>query len=242
MGKYNGQETWQHGTAGTYTARTDDAYPATVQPTVVAPAAVATTVIVPNTNGTTSTVLVPSGSTANGAIIVPNTGAYTTATTTTGTTVLVPVTQVPASVVVGADADFKARAAAFDATEIALSRVAFQRSPSAQVQAFAAQTIATHRRMADDLDSVALRQNVSLTWAPNPAGNAAVGRIASRSGSDLDRAYLDQIIADYQAGAALYQAEAAQASDVTLRSSVAGDAVDLRSRLNDAVRLRNAGY
>jgi hypothetical protein len=87
-----------------------------------------------------------------------------------------------------------------------------------------------------------LRQNVSLTWAPSPAGNAAVGRIASLSGSDLDRAYLDQIIADYQAGAALYQAEAAQASDVTLRSSVAGDAVDLRSRLNDAVRLRNAGY
>jgi putative membrane protein len=160
--------------------------------------------------------------------------------TTVGSTVLVPATQVPASTtIVGNDVDFMARASQFNATEIALSRVAYQRAQSAAVREFAMQTIDDHRRMADDLDSIALRRNVSLAWTPSPAGSRAVEDLSRMNGWEVDRYYIAQMIADHDAGAALYASQGNLATDVTLRSTAGGDAVDLRNRRDQAIRLQS---
>jgi hypothetical protein len=100
------------------------------------------------------------------------------------------------------------------------------------------QTINDHRRMADDLDSIAMRRNVSLAWTPSPAGSRAVEDLSRMNGWEVDRYYLAQIIADHDAGAALYASQGNLATDVTLRSSAGGDAVDLRSRRDEAIRLQ----
>jgi predicted outer membrane protein len=196
-----------------------------VAPTVAStlPPAGSTTVVVPaQPTTTTTTVLVPS------------------TTTTVGSTVLVPTTQVPASTTyLGNDVDFMARASQFNATEIAMSRIAYQRAQSADVREFARQTINAHRAMSGDLDSIALRRNVSLAWTPSPAGSRAVDRLSSLSGWDFDRYYLAQIIADHDAAAALYSGTGTTATDVTLRSTAAGDAVQLRDRRDEAIRLQS---
>ena len=206
---------------------------ATATPTVAPTLAPAgqTTVVVPAQTATTTTVYVPA------------TTVNTVGVNTVGSTVLVPATQVPASTTyVGNDIDFMARASQFNATEIAMSRIAYQRAQSAEVRDFARDTINAHRRMSDDLDSIALRRNVSLAWTPNPAGSQAVNGLSSMSGTDFDRAYLAQIIADHDAAAALYQGEGSVATDVTLRSTAAGNAVDLRNRRDAAIRLQNQIY
>jgi putative membrane protein len=192
---------------------------------------------------TVASTLSPAGSTM---VVVPSQPATTTvlvpqaAANGVGSTVLVPATQVPASTIaVGSDVDFMARASQFNATEIALSRIAYQRAQSAEVRQFAEDTIRAHRRMSDDLDSIALRRNVSLTFTPNPAGSQAVERLSGMTGRDLDRYYLAQIVADHDSAAALYQSESSMASDVTLRSSAGGDAVELRNRRDQAIRLQN---
>jgi putative membrane protein len=188
-----------------------------------------TTVVVPTTQAQTTT-----------TVLVPATTVNTVGVNSVGSTVLVPVTQVPASTtVIGNDVDFMARASQFNATEIALSRVAYQRAQSSDVREFARQTISDHRRMSDDLDSQALRRNVSLAWTPSPAGSRAVDRLSTLNGWDVDRAYLAQIIADHDAAAALYQGQSTMATDVTLRSSAAGEAVDLRNRRDEAIRLQS---
>jgi putative membrane protein len=170
-------------------------------------------------------------------VLVPATTANTV-----GGTVLVPATPMPASQVMSTDVDFMVRASQFNATEIGLSQIAYQRAQSSAVRNFAQATIAAHQRMANALNGVAQRRNVSLAFQPNPAGGAAIGRMASLTGWALDRAYLDQIIADHQAASAMYGAEAGQAVDVTLRSTAGGDAVDLRNRTDEAVRLRTDLY
>lgn len=191
--------------------------------TVVAPAQT-TTVLVPARPATT-TVLVPA------TTVSPTVG-------TVGSTVLVPA-QVPASTtVVTDDLDFMARASQFNATEIALSRVAYQRAQSPAVREFALETIKDHRRMADDLDSIALRRNLSLAWTPSPAGSRAVDDLSRMSGYEVDRYYLAQMIADHDAGAALYAGQGNLATDVTLRSTAGGDAIDLRNRRDQAIRLQ----
>ena len=207
---------------------TNKTYAAPTVASTLAPSG-STTVVVPSTQApATTTVLVPS-STVN-----------TVGVNTVGSTVLVPVTQVPASTtVLGNDVDFMARASQFNATEIAMSRIAYQRAQSSDVREFARETINAHRRMSDDLDSMALRRNVSLAWTPSPAGSRAVDRLSNLNGWDFDRAYLAQIIADHDAAAALYQSQGSMATDVTLRSSAAGEAVDLRNRRDEAVRLQN---
>ncbi len=195
--------------------------------TVLAPAPATTTVLVPARPATTTTVLVPA------TTVSP-------ATTTAGTTVLVPATQVPASTtIVGSDVDFMARASQFNATEIALSRVAYQRARSPEVRAFAMDTIEEHRRMSGSLDGIALRRNVALAWTPSPAGSQAVDRLEDLNGYDVDRYYLAQIIADHDAAAALYASQGNLATDVTLRSTAGGDAIDLRNRRDAAIRLQN---
>jgi len=215
--------------AKTYAAPTTVA--STLQPTgtttVVSSAQPGTVVYVPTRPATTTTVLVPA-TTASPTV------------TTVGSTVLVPANQVPASTtIVGNDVDFMARASQFNATEIALSRVAYQRAQSAAVREFAMQTINDHRRMADDLDSIAMRRNVSLAWTPSPAGSRAVEDLSRMNGWEVDRFYLAQMIADHDAGAALYASQGNLATDVTLRSTAGGDAVDLRNRRDQAIRLQS---
>jgi putative membrane protein len=187
----------------------------------------------------TTTVLVPAQPAAT--VLVPaSPGVSTAGTNTVGATVLVPTTQVPASTtIVGNDVDFMARASQFNATEIAMSRIAYQRAQSSDVREFARSVIETHRRMSDDLDAIALRRNVSLTWNPSPAGSRAVDRLSNLSGFDFDRYYLAQLIADHDAAAALYSAEGTSATDVTLRSTAGADAVDLRNRRDEAIRLQS---
>jgi putative membrane protein len=194
-----------------------------------------TTTVVASTQPT-ATVLVPARTTTATTVLVP---ATTVSPNTVGSTVLVPVTQVPASTTIGGnDVDFMARASQFNATEIALSRVAYQKAQSAAVREFAMQTINDHRRMADDLDSIAMRRNVSLAWTPNPAGSRAVDDLSRMSGWDVDRYYLAQIAADHDAAAALYAGQGTLATDVTLRSTAGGDAVDLRNRRDQAIQLQ----
>lgn len=195
-----------------------------------------TTTVVSSTQPT-ATVLVPTRTTTATTVLVP---ATTVSPNTVGSTVLVPVTQVPASTAItGNDMDFMARASQFNATEIALSRVAYQKAQSAAVREFAMQTITEHRRMADELDGIAMRRNLSLAFTPNPAGSRAVDNLSRMSGSDVDRYYLAQIIADHDAAAGLYAGQSNLANDVTLRSSAGGDAVDLRNRRDQAIRLQN---
>jgi hypothetical protein len=78
----------------------------------------------------------------------------------------------------------------------------------------------------------------AVPFSPSPAGNAAVSRLSGMTSWDVDRYYLDQMIADHQAAAALYGAESSQAVDITLRSTAGGDAVDIRNRLSRASTLR----
>jgi putative membrane protein len=192
----------------------------------------ATTVVVPAQTATTTTVLVPANT------VSPT--VNTVGVNSVGSTVLVPVTQVPASTtIIGNDVDFMARASQFNATEIALSRLAYQRAQSAAVRDYAMQTIDTHRRMSDDLDGIALRRNVSLAWTPSPAGSQAVDRLSNLRGWDFDRYYLAQVAADHDAGAALYAGQGNVATDVTLRSTAGGDAIDLRNRRDAAIHLQN---
>jgi len=181
-----------------------------------------------------TTVVAPAQPTTTTMVLVPATTVNTVGVNTVGSTVLIPSNQVPASTtVLGNDVDFMARASQFNATEIAMSRIAYQRAQSTDVREFARQTINAHRQMSDDLDSLALRRNVSLAWMPSPAGSRAVDRLSNMTSWDLDRAYLAQIIADHDAAAALYQSEGSVATDVTLRSTAAGDAVQLRDRRDE---------
>lgn len=194
-----------------------------------------TTVVMPAQTATTTTVLVPANT------VSPT--VNTVGVSSVGSTVLVPVTQVPASTtVVGNDVDFMARASQFNATEIALSRLAYQRAQSPAVRDFAMETINTHRRMSDNLDGIALRRNVSLAWTPSSAGSQAVDRLAGLNGWDFDRYYLAQVIADHDAAAALYANQGAVATDVTLRSTAGANAVDLRNRRDEAIRLQRDIY
>jgi putative membrane protein len=199
----------------------------TVDTTPLNTTPVTATVVVPATNATTpapatSTVLVPAP-------------AATTA-------VVVPADQVPTGYVLVSNTDFMTRASQFNATEIALSRIAFQRAQSAAVRAFAQSMIEDHRQMAGDLDHAALSRGVTLAWTPNNLGADAISRLNAATGWRVDRYYLDQVIADHQSAVSLYRSEAIRDGDLAMRNLATAQEDRLSSKLDSAAELRTSLY
>ncbi|HEY4163645.1 MAG TPA: DUF4142 domain-containing protein [Dongiaceae bacterium] len=188
---------------------------------------------------TTSTVVVPA-TTVTTTVPVASTVLVPAPTTTTA--VVVPANQVPTSYVVVSNTDFMSRASEFNATEIALSRIAFQRAQSPAVRSFAQGMIEDHRQMAGELDQAALSRGVTLAWTPNTRGADAINRLNDSTGWQIDRYYLDQVIADHQGALALYQSEATQDGDLTLRNLATADADRLHGKLDSASELRTSIY
>jgi putative membrane protein len=207
--------------------------------TYVVPAQQATTTYV---QPTTTTYVQPTTTTVYAPATTNTVGVRTVGVDSLGRTVLMPQNQVAVSTTVANDVDFMARASQFNATEIAMSRIAYQRAQDPDVREFAQDVITTHRRMSDNLDAIALRRNVSLAWVPSPAGSRAVDKLSGMSGSEFDRYYLAQVIADHDAAAALYSGQGTVATDVTLRSTAGADAVELRNRRDEAIRLQDDVY
>lgn len=107
------------------------------------------------------------------------------------------------------DAKFAKMAAMGGTAEIALSRVALQRSSSKPVQRFARRMIHDHTILAGNLVATARPLGLATPMVLDPQHRAIRAKLSRLSGNALDSAYLSAMIADHSKAVTLFQNEIA---------------------------------
>ncbi len=116
-------------------------------------------------------------------------------------------------VVTGGDLGFLNDAAPGGMAEIALGRLAVERTANPEVKRFAERVIADHAKAGEELEQLAQRKQVTLPADVNPQHKEALAQLSQLEGAAFDRAYVKAMVANH-------------VKDVTAFESVAKGAVD----------------
>ncbi len=116
-------------------------------------------------------------------------------------------------VVTGGDLAFLNDAAPGGMAEIALGRLAVERTVNPEVKRFAERVIADHSKAGEELQQLAQRKQVTLPADVNPRHKEVLAQLSQLNGAAFDREYVNAMIANH-------------VKDVTAFESVAKGAVD----------------
>lgn len=120
----------------------------------------------------------------------------------------------PVSRVSPSDAAFAQQVAGSNAAEIELARLAYVRTQSPEVRAFARQMLIDHREMAINLDNFALERGYLVAWRIEPDKLATMERLSTLDSASFDRAYMEEMVADHEAAVAMLETHAASGREM----------------------------
>lgn len=133
---------------------------------------------------------------------------------------------------------FAADAASAGRAEVALSRLAIERSQDGALKQFAERMINDHGKANDELQKIAEKKDLTLPAEFAPKQKAAVDTIGQQSGSTFDRLYAAQMLKDHQEAVALFEKASTQDSlDPDLRRFAAERLPTLKDHLEHAKQL-----
>jgi putative membrane protein len=140
-------------------------------------------------------------------------------------------------------ADFVPAAAISDMYEIEASKLALQKSKSADVKAFAQMMIKDHTLTTSKLKSTLASANVQVT-PPTTLDDRRQGMITNlkaASAADFDKLYLDQQTAAHQEALATMKSYADDGEVPALKKLAADTAPKIQQHYDEVQRLDNAG-
>jgi putative membrane protein len=150
------------------------------------------------------------------ASTVSPTDTGTTSTSSTGST------GGSASTLTAEEKTFVVKTAGGGVAEVKAATDAAQRAVSADVKAFANRMIEDHGKANDELRQLATNKGIALETTAGGAQQQAATALASKSGTDFDRAYMNQMIRDHEGVVADFERMAKAAKDPDLRQWIAG--------------------
>lgn len=107
-----------------------------------------------------------------------------------------------------ADTKFVKEAAIGGMTEVQLGKLAVKNASSEKVKDFGQKMIDDHTKAADELKSVASKDNITLPTVLDPKHQAIVDKMSSLNGTAFDRAYMQNMVKDHQQDVNDFQREA----------------------------------
>ena len=138
--------------------------------------------------------------------------------------------------------DFLVRAANSDMYEIESSRLALQRSKSADIKKFAQQMIDAHTGTTAEMKQIVAAENLT----PPPAAMDAehqgmVDTLKAAAADDFDETYIDQQTAAHEKALALMQGHASSGENAKLKDFATRTAPKIQSHLDMVTRLDESG-
>ncbi len=97
------------------------------------------------------------------------------------------------------DQQFAARVASNNMLEIRLGEYVSDRGASVDVKRFAEQMVNDHQKAKDLLEKIASEKAIELPRVLNDQDKEALERLEKLTGSELDQAYVKQMVADHEA-------------------------------------------
>jgi putative membrane protein len=118
--------------------------------------------------------------------------------------------------------EFATKAANAGLKEIELAKWAQEYGTRQDVKDFAAMMITEHTKAADELKQIARTKNVTLpVMVPDGVRNDIDKMKTKKSGSDLDKAYVNEMVSDHKDAVKLFEDAAKNATDADLKNFAA---------------------
>jgi putative membrane protein len=117
-----------------------------------------------------------------------------------------------------ADGQFVLDAAAGGAAEIALAKLALETSSRGRIKSLAQRLLSDHDTANQQLRELATLKQLDWPAGPDKAQKATYARLSMLSGSQFDRAYLEEMLQGHRMAIATFQREAMDGSDSEVKA------------------------
>lgn len=135
------------------------------------------------------------------------------------------------------DQQFAQKAAADNEAELKFATLGEQKAASEEVAEYAAMLVEDHTQAGDELEQTA--QEVGLTLDPRIPQDAldAHEQMGTLPGSEFDRAFIEKMVADHEKAVQLYEDQAANGQNESLKQFASSKVDTLRMHLDHARQL-----
>jgi putative membrane protein len=117
-----------------------------------------------------------------------------------------------------ADQKFAEAAAAGNAAEIQMGKLATEKAANEKVKQFGERMVTDHTKASAELKAIAAKKGMTLPDSPKPKDQATIEKLSKLSGPAFDKAYMRDMVKDHQKDVAEFQKEATNGSDPDLKA------------------------
>lgn len=147
----------------------------------------------------------------------------------------------PAHPIKAADSTFMKHAAADGMAEVAMGRMALDKSSDSQVKQLAQRIVDDHKKANDQLKAIARDNGVKLPDGPTPDARKAAEAMRKLDGAAFDKAWARHMVSDHEKAVAMFT-KASKSGDADVRDFAAQTLPALRDHLQMAKDLTAAGH
>lgn len=130
------------------------------------------------------------------------------------------------------DAKFATDAANGGMAEVALGKLAQQKTTNVQIKDFAAMMVTDHSKANDALMAIAKTKNITLPATVDADHQKKMDDLSKLTGKDFDKAYVDAMVDGHKSTLTLMQNEAKNGSDADLKAFAANTAPTVQTHLD----------
>jgi putative membrane protein len=168
------------------------------------------------TTGTTDTSTTTVATNTSASSTTSTTATETTGTTSTSTT---GTTGTALGVKLSKDdEDFVIKAAEAGNSEVSEGNLAASKATDPDVKSFASTMVTDHGKAGDELKSFATSRGMTLPTGPGKDGEAAMDKLSKKSGTDFDKAYMEQAVKDHEHAVKAFEKASRDAKDPDLKA------------------------
>jgi putative membrane protein len=140
----------------------------------------------------------------------------------------------PQSTASTSDQAFLKEAAQGNTAEIEMGTLAEKDASNAAVKQFGERMVTDHSKLGEEARKVATKTSIVLPSGPGSMDHAEYTRLAAKTGTDFDKAYITEMIKDHQHDIAAFEKEANSGSNADIKSFASQALPTLREHLRMA--------
>lgn len=130
------------------------------------------------------------------------------------------------------DAEFATKAAAGGMAEVALGKLALEKSTNPKIKEFATMMVNDHGKANEELIAIAKTKNITLPTAVDEEHQKKINDLKLKLGGDFDKAYVEAMVDGHKSTLKLMQDEAKDGKDADVKAFAARTAPTVESHLN----------
>jgi len=120
--------------------------------------------------------------------------------------------------VVPSDGEFATKAAVGGMAEVALGKLALEKSSSPKIKAFAEMMVNDHGKANEELMTLAKVKNITLPATVDEEHQKKMDELKTKTGTDFDKAYVDAMVDGHEKTLKLMQDEGKDGKDTDLKA------------------------